>query len=324
MDSLDLIKTFREVAAHGSFSRAATRLSMSRANVSKYVAMLETRFGVRLLNRSTRSVSLTDAGALLLERSTPVLELIELTQADLTQHASQPRGRLVVSATHGMARGRLSRVLAEFMGHYPEVTLSLHLNNRVVDLAEEGVDVALRIGPVADDNLIVRRLLCLPMMVCAAPRYWQRRGRPQHPRELAAHDGLTHTNLGLHPHWRFEVDGQALDVSVNRRMDANDIGPLIEAAVQGLGIVYSSSLPLQTHVDQGTLEPVLQPYVRTDMWISAAYLQRRHNSAALRTFLDFLETRFKRGDRLQAGAPAVDEAPPARVARPHISRRSTA
>src|ERR1700712_4812758 len=120
MDSFDLIKTFQEVAAHGSFSRAATKLDMSKGSVSKYVAELETRFGVRLLNRSTRSVSLTDAGALLLERSKPVLEMIALTQAELQEHASQPRGRLRIAAPHGMGQGDLPKLLGEFMGYYPE------------------------------------------------------------------------------------------------------------------------------------------------------------------------------------------------------------
>ena len=127
MDSLDLIRTFREVAAQGSFSSAARRLDMSKATVSKYVAELETRFRVRLLNRSTRSVSLTDAGALLLERSKPMLEMVELTQAELHERASQPSGRLRISAPHGMGQTTLPTLLAEFMGFYPEVSISLQL-----------------------------------------------------------------------------------------------------------------------------------------------------------------------------------------------------
>lgn len=294
MDSLDLIKAFREVASHGSFSRAAARLDMSKATVSKYVAELEARFGVRLLNRSTRSVSLTDAGALLLDRSKPMLEMIELTQAELQDHASKPRGRLRISASHGMGQGNLPNLLAQYMGYYPDVHISLQLTNRVVDLAEEGIDVALRFGPIADDNLIVRRLLRMDLVVCAAPRYWDKRGKPTHPAELARHDALTNFNQGQHPHWRFQVDGKLLDVNVKSRMDATEGAPLIEVALQGYGVLYLPALLVQSHIDKGELEPVLQDYVRGDMWLSAAYLQRRHNSAALRALLDFLESRIKR------------------------------
>ncbi|MEJ8845698.1 LysR family transcriptional regulator [Variovorax rhizosphaerae] len=293
MDSLDLIKTFREVAACGSFSKAAIRLDMSKATVSKYVAELETRFGVRLLNRSTRSVSLTDAGALLLERSKPVLEMVESTQAEMQGLAEQPRGRLRISATHGMGQGNLPGMLAQFMGHYPDVHISLQLTNRTVDMAEEGIDLALRFGPITDDNLIVRRLLLVDLVVCASPRYWKKHGKPVHPSDLANHDALTNFNQGQHPQWVFVVDGKPVRVNVKSRMDATEGAPLIEVALHGYGVLYLPALLVQSHIDRGELEPVLQPYVRSDMWLSAAYLQRRHNSAALRALLDFLETRIK-------------------------------
>jgi len=292
MDSLDLIRTFREVASHGSFSRAATKLDMSKATVSKYVAELETRFGVRLLNRSTRSVSLTDAGALLLERSKPVMEMVELTQAELQEHASRPTGRLRISAPHGMGQGNLPKLLAQFMGHYPEVSLSLHLSNRTVDMADEAIDLALRLGPIEDDNLIVRKLTPVKLVVCASPRYWKQHGMPTHPADLSKHETLTHSKLGPHPHWRFEVDGKPLDVPVKSRMDSTEGAPLIQVAILGFGVLYLPGLLVQPHIDHGELVPVLQEFVRNDMWLSAAYLQRRHNSAALRALLDFLQTRI--------------------------------
>lgn len=293
MDSFDLIKTFHEVASRGSFSRAAIALDMSKATVSKYVAELETRFGVRLLNRSTRSVSLTDAGQLLLERSKGVMEMVALTTAELQQHASTPRGRLRVSAPHGMGQGDLPDLIGQFMGYYPEVSISLHLSNRAVDLAEEGIDVALRFGPIEDDNLIVRKLRLVKLVVCASPRYWKQHGKPTHPSELSTHDALTHSRLGAHPHWSFQENGKPLDVALKSRMDATEAGPLIQVAMQGYGVTYLPALLLQQQLDHGELETVLDDFVRDDMWLSAAYLQRRHNSAALRAFLDFMETRIK-------------------------------
>jgi len=292
MDSLDLIRTFREVASHGSFSRAATKLDVSKATVSKYIAELETRLGVRLLNRSTRAVSLTDAGALLLERSKPMMEMFELTQAEVQEHANHPTGRLRIAAPLGSGQGDLPKLLGQFMGHYPDVSVSLQLTNRPVDMAEDAIDLALHFGPIEDENLIVRKLARRDLVVCASPHYWKKHGKPSHPRELAGHDALTQSRLGAHPAWRFEVDGQPFDVEVRSRMDATEAAPLIEIALQGFGVIYMPEMLVQPHVDQGELVPVLQDYVRSDMWLSAAYLQRRHNSAALRALLDFLESRF--------------------------------
>ncbi|WP_295527144.1 LysR family transcriptional regulator [uncultured Pseudacidovorax sp.] len=291
MDSLDLIRTFREVAMQGSFSKAAKRLGLSKATASKYVAELETRFGVRLLNRSTRSVSLTDAGSLLLERSQPVMEMVELTQAELQERANQPRGRLRISAPVGMASGDLPNLLAEFMGYYPDVNISLQLTNQA-DLAEEGIDVGLRFGPIEDENLIVRRLLCMQMVVCASPVYWRKHGMPRRPEDLTGHTALTLVRQGIDPTWRFEERGRKIDVPVKSRMEASEAGPLIHVAMRGLGVIYVPALVVQPHLDHGELVPVLGEFSRKDMWLSAAYLQRRHNSAALRALLDFLESRI--------------------------------
>jgi len=303
MDSLDLIRTFREVAAHGSFSTAAKRLDMSKATVSKYVAELETRFGVRLLNRSTRSVSLTDAGQLLLDRSQPVLEMVELTQAELQEHANAPRGRLRIAAPYGMCSGDLPNLLAEFMGYYPDVTLTLQLSNHT-DLAEDGIDLELRFGPIENENLIVRKLLRMHMVVCASPAYWKKHGTPTRPGDLAGHDALTLVRQGSHPVWRFQdEDEQVIDVAVKSRMEATEGAPLIQVAMRGFGVIYVPALVVQPHIEHGELVPVLQDYTRKDMWLSAAYLQRKHNSAALRALLDFLQSRIStRGEYGQASA----------------------
>jgi DNA-binding transcriptional LysR family regulator len=293
MDGLDLLKTFREVAARGSFSRAATALGMSKANVSKYVAQLEGRFGVRLLNRSTRSVSLTDAGQLLLERSTPLMEMVELTESELQQHAGHPRGRLRVTAPHGLAQSRFLEIVGGFMVAHPDVHLSLHLSNRVIDLVEEGVDVALRMGRIRDENLIVRRLRLMDLALCAAPAYWARRGLPGEPDDMRRHDVLTYSLSAGPPHLPFEVDGRPYSVPVSSRMDANDATALVGVALAGLGAICVPTMMAQAHIERGALVPVLKAYMPRDLWLYAAYAQRRHNSAALRALLDFLEARVR-------------------------------
>jgi DNA-binding transcriptional LysR family regulator len=293
MDGLDLLKTFRQVAALGSFSRAAASLGMSKATVSKYVVQLESRFGVRLLNRSTRSVSLTDAGQLLLERSKPLLELVELTENELEEYAGHPRGRLRIAAPHGLVHTSLPTALGEFMAKHPDVHVSLDLSNRIVDLVAEGIDIAVRFGRVKNENLIVRRLLQVELVVCAAPAYWSRRGLPEKPDDMRRHDVLTYSLAGSSPSLPFEVDGEPYAVPVYSRMDANDAVPLVLAALSGLGAVCVPAMMAKAHIERGALVPVLKPYMPRDLWLYAAYSQRRHNSAALRALLDFLQDFFR-------------------------------
>lgn len=292
MDSLDLLRTFSEVASSGSFSRTARHLALSKATVSKYIASLEGRFGVRLLNRNTHAVSLTDAGQLLLERSRPILELAELTRAELQDRARVPSGRLRISAPHGMDLTELPGLIHSFLGHYPEVSISLVLTNRMIDLAEEGIDIALRFGAPADENLIVRKLVSMALSVCASPMYWRRHGVPAHPGELAQHVALFSTQLHPLPKWRFEADGRPFDVAVRGRLDATEAGPLIQAALLGGGVVYLPTVMLQPYIESGRLVPVLSDFVRRDMWLSAVYLQRRHSTAVHRALLDFLAQRL--------------------------------
>jgi DNA-binding transcriptional LysR family regulator len=293
MDSLDLLRTFSEVASSGSFSRTAKHLALSRGTVSKYIAALERRFGVRLLNRTSRAVSLTDAGLLLLDRSRPILELADATRAELQDRARVPSGRLRISAPHGMELTELPALINDFFGHYPEVSISLVLTNRMVDLAEEGVDIALRFGPSANENLIVRKLMPMALSVCAAPMYWRKHGTPAHPSELAHHAALISTQLNPLPKWRFEADREPIEVAVRGRLDATEAGPLIQAALLGAGVVYLPSVMLEPYVQSGRLVPVLSEFVRSDMWLSAVYLQRRHSTAVQRAFLDFLAVRLE-------------------------------
>lgn len=293
MDSLDLLRAFNEVAASGSFSRTAKHLALSRGTVSKYIATLEGRFGVRLLNRNTRSVSLTDAGQLLLERSRPILDLAEGTLAELQERASTPSGRLRISAPHGIDLTQIPGLINTFLVHYPEVSISLMLTNRMVDLAEDGIDIALRIGPTANENLIVRKLVPMALSVCAAPMYWRKRGVPAHPSELAQHDTLVSITAEPVPKWRFEVDGELVEVPVRGRLNASEAGPLIQAALLGAGVIYLPAEMLKPYVDSGRLVSVLADSVRSDLWLSAVYLQRRHSTAVQRAFLDFLQQRMQ-------------------------------
>ncbi|MDB5944494.1 MAG: transcriptional regulator, LysR family-like protein [Ramlibacter sp.] len=294
MDTLELIRTFREVANRGSFSMAARSLDVSKANVSKHVAQLETRLGVRLLNRSTRTVSLTDAGSLLLERSAPLVEMIELTRLELQQRSRLPSGRLRLTAPQGLGHYQLPELLAKFMAKYPDVTVSVDLSNHVLDMVLEGIDLALRVGPIPDGNLIVRKLQQLPFVVCAAPAYWEQRGLPEHPDDLAEHEALTFSVRDTAHEWQFEIDGQPYPVPVRSRVNTTDPMPLVSLALRGLGMLWAPRSIVQEHLESGALQGALQDFSPRNVWLYAAYTQRRHNSAALKALLAFLDEQWRK------------------------------
>lgn len=166
------------------------------------------------------------------------------------------------------------------------------VGNDVIDLVEEGVDIALRLGRIGNDNLIVRRLRRMDLVLCAAPAYWSRHRFPSHPDDMRSHAVLTYSLLEGPPHLSFEIDGERYIVPVASRMDANDAAPLIDAALAGVGVVCVPAMMARGHVERGALVPVLQEYMPRDIWLYAAYSQRRNNSIAMRTLLDFLEAKL--------------------------------
>jgi DNA-binding transcriptional LysR family regulator len=288
MEGLDLIKTFREVAAKKSFSRAALSLELSKATVSKHIAELERRSGIRLLNRTTRSLSLTDAGMLLLEKSAALVSLAEHTLAELQGRARRPAGRLRVTAPHGLMNGWLPPLMASYIEQYPDVYVSLRLSNRVIDLVKEGVDVALQLGRVEDESLIARRLLPMDLAICATSAYWAKHGVPRHPDDLRNHPFLTYSLMPDGARLPFEVDGKPYFVPVQSRMEASDAMPLIELALRGLGVIYVPTFMIKPQLESGALVQVLRSHMPRDLWVFAVYAQRQFNSAALRSFIDFL------------------------------------
>ncbi|ODS92654.1 MAG: LysR family transcriptional regulator [Comamonas sp. SCN 65-56] len=306
MDSLDLIQIFREVARRGSFSGTAAAQGVSPASVSKAIAQLEKRFGLRLFNRTTRKVSLTDAGQLLFERSSAVLELVNLTEGELHQRATRPSGRLSVTMPYELAHTDVPAMLGDFLQEYPEVTLDLRMTDRVVDLAEEGIDLAFRAGPIADANLIVRRLLLIDFVAAASPAYWRAHGKPQRPEQLCTHAQLAWSLPGQAPCWRFQVAGKPLELALQPRVNASLQGPLITLATQGLGVVWAARRSLAQWLESGELEPALEQFSPSDVWLYAAYMQRRHNSAALRALLAHLDRfaeAFRQADGQQPTTP---------------------
>ncbi|QNK69271.1 LysR family transcriptional regulator [Variovorax sp. PAMC26660] len=288
MDDLQQLRVFREVIARKSFTQAAIALQISKASVTKSVAQLEKDVGVRLLNRSTRSVTPTDAGQTLAQRLTPLFSLIQDARTELSDFAAHPRGRLKVAAPHGLSLSVLGWNIEDFIARHPDVHVSIHLSNRDDDLVKGAIDVALRIGPIEDRDVIVRKLRPVPLVLCASPQYWARRGMPSKPEDLAKHDVLTYSLWDASPRLPFVVDGKTHYVSVRSRLDADDAAPLIALAVKGLGVTCVPEVLAKAHLGSGALVPVLKDAMPQTIWLYATYPHRSHKSAALRAFLEFL------------------------------------
>jgi DNA-binding transcriptional LysR family regulator len=295
MDALADIAVFVRVVERGSFTLAADDLSLSRAVVSKYLTRLEERLGARLLHRTTRRLSLTEAGAALFEASRGALERIEEAEAAVAQFQSEPRGRLRVSAPMSFGILHLGPLLADFARSHPKVTMDLKLDDRYVNLVEDGIDVAVRIGALTDSSLVARRLAITRAIACAAPSYLAEHGTPESPEDLATHDCLIYSYLSTANVWRFTApDGRELPVAINGTLRINNGIVLAEAAVAGHGILLTPSFYVAPLLRQGRLRQILAGYKLKELGIHAVYPQRGHVPPKVRAFVDFLAQRFGR------------------------------
>ncbi len=295
MDNLTDIGVFVRIVERGSFTLAADDLSLSRAVVSKYLSRLEERLGARLLNRTTRRLSLTEAGAALFEASRGAIERIEEAEAAVAQFQSEPRGRLRVSAPMSFGILHLGAAIADFALSCPKVTLDIRLDDRFVNLVEEGFDVAVRIGVLSDSSLVARKLGSTRVLVCASPEYLAQRGEPETPEDLAAHDCLIYAYLANANVWRFTApEGREIPVAVTGNFRINNGIVLAEAAVAGRGILMTPSFYVAPMLRERRLKRILARYKLPELGIYAVYPQRSHVPPKVRAFVDFLVQRFGR------------------------------
>lgn len=298
MDQLFGMTVFARVVEANGFTAAARGLGLSKAAVSKQVARLEDRLGVRLLNRSTRRLGLTEAGRDFYERAQRILAEVEEAEQAAASRQINPRGLLRVNApmTYGVLQ--VAPVLPEFMRRYPEIKIDLVLNDRYVDLIEEGFDLAIRVGlgSLPDSSLVARRLYAAPYAACAAPSYLEARGVPQAPADLAHHDCLLYSYLSLGDEWRFtDAGGKTVGVRVSGPMRANNGDALHYAARAGLGIVYSPGFLLDDDLAKGRLVPILPGWRTPEASVHAVYLPGRPLGAKVRVFVDYLAETLGRG-----------------------------
>jgi DNA-binding transcriptional LysR family regulator len=293
MDRLGAIQVFAQVVESGSFAKAADRLSLSTSAASRHVAELESHLQTRLLNRTTRRVSLTESGRAFYERSVQLLADLAEAEQEASSAAVVPRGTIRLTTSVNFGVRHVAPAIAEFLARHPEVRFDVSLADRVVDLVEEGFDLAIRIGPPGAENLVARKLGETRLVPCASPQYLAQHGTPKTPEELAQHNCFTYEYVSTRHVWRFrDRAGTEHAVRVAGSLHSNNGDLLAEAAAQGAGIVFEPAFIVGPEVRAGRLVPLLQDYVTPPVPIYALYPSRKHLSAKVRRFVDFLAERF--------------------------------
>jgi len=292
MDRLQGITAFVRVVETGSFARAADRLGVSVSAVSRHVADLESHLGVRLLNRTTRRLSLTESGRAFHERSVQLLADLEEAEEAAGAGARVPRGTLRMTCGTTFGTHYVADAVAAYAALHPQVRFDVDLSDRMIDLVEEGFDLALRIGTVASPALIVRRIGTTSLVCCASPAYLARHGTPRVPADLAHHRCLTYAYAPERDVWRFRGPDGEHAVTVSGPARANNGEMLTALAVAGMGVHLEPDIVVAAHVRSGTLVRLLSEYKPASMPIQAVYPSRRHLSAKVRSFIDFIAARF--------------------------------
>jgi len=293
MDQPTEMAVFVRVVDEGSFSAAARQLKLTPSAVSKLIGRLEDRLGARLLNRTTRRLGLTEVGDAFYRRCVPILADIAEAERAVSRLHSAPRGTLKVNAAISFAQLWVVPLIPEFLARYPEVRFDLTLSDSIVDLVEEGVDVAIRIAELADSSLIARRLAPGNRTVCAAPSYLDRYGMPKTPDDLKHHNCLTLSIASSLNEWGFEGPDGKRTVRVSGTFEANNVIALHRAALEGLGLLRASRFLVGPDLKAGRLIPVLSEFhCPGDSAIYAVYPHNRHLSPKVRAFVDFLVEKF--------------------------------
>lgn len=306
VDRIRGMEVFVQAVEAGSFAAAAGVLGMSPQMVSRHVAEIEGRLGTRLLTRSTRNHSLTEAGRLYLEGCRRSLAEVEAAEARVAAHAGRPRGLLRVTAPVAFGAVRLVPEAVRFLDLFPEVSLDVDLTDRRVNLVEEGFDAAIRVGELADSGLASLALAPYRLVPCAAPAYLAQRGIPAHPDDLRHHACLDYvfpTRPGP-PLWRFAKEGVDLEVELTARLVVNDSRSLIEAALNGAGVILAAEILLRHHLADGHLVRVLPRYEGLSRPMHLLFADRRAQVPKLRAFIDWTSEVFGRRAVL-AGSPSL-------------------
>ncbi len=289
MDKLTSMNVFVRVAKAGSFAGAARDLGISRAMATKHIMFLEKELHTRLFNRTTRSLSLTEAGEDYLERCQQVLLDVEEMEAAITHLQHEPRGILKICAPPVIGATQIAPALINYMKEYPSLTVDMTLYGGHADLVEEGFDIGIQLGHISDTSLIARKLASSELVVCASPEYLQQHGTPEEPEELENHSCLVNWAIAPRDKWRFKGVLGYLEIRVSGRMQANMADPIRVAAINDMGFVMLPRYIVGRDIEKGKLVPVLEKYSPEPMVIHAVYPHRKYLSAKVRAFIDYIQ-----------------------------------
>jgi DNA-binding transcriptional LysR family regulator len=293
MDKYQEMRVFTAVVEAGSFVGASDALEMSKPAVSRYVAELEARLAVRLLHRTTRKLSLTGEGEVFFARCKELLANIDEAEAEITSRSGQAAGQLKVSAPVSFGVLHLAPLWAEFMVRHPKVMLDVTLADRMVDLVEEGFDVAVRIARLPSSSLISRKLSSTRMLLCASPTYLKTHGTPKHPSEIPTHPVLAYSLLSMGEGWEFDGPDGHVTVRVDPRMRTNSGDTCVAVALRHQGLIIQPSFLVSEALRSGALVEVLPEYRSIEMGIYAMYPTRKHVLPKVRLLIDYLAEVFR-------------------------------
>lgn len=292
IDIVSAMRVFTAVVDAGSFAGAADKLTLSRGMATRYVAQLEEHLGVRLLQRTTRKLSLTEEGTDYYQRATQIIASIEDAERSATQGAVDPRGVLRVSTATGFAIDHLDRAIIAYLQRYPNVEVDLMNNERMVDLIDEGFDLALRIAKQLSPGLIARRIAPVHIAACASPAYLKAHGTPISPDALSEHNCLFYSSSTYRNKWRFCRDGVEQIVQVKGNFHANEGKVLVNAALAGMGILYEPDFLVSEQIRQKRLVQILTDWETDEFSLYAVYPNRQFLPPKVRSFIDFLVEYF--------------------------------
>lgn len=289
MDKFQEMQAFVAVVDNDSFVRAADALNTSKAAISRQVADLERRLGARLLNRTTRKLSLTDEGQLFYQRCTDLLNGLEEAEAELSRRSDEASGHLRISAPVTFGIMHLAPLWGKFLQQHPKVSMEVSLSDRAVDLVEDGFDLAIRISSSPHPTFIARKLASTKIILCASPAYLKRYGTPQCPRDLAEHNVISYAYWSSGDEWKFtDSSGKIETIKTKPRLHANNGDTCVAAALQDQGIIMQPDFLVYEALRKGKLKQLLKDYRTAELGIYAIYASRRQMPLRLRYLIDFL------------------------------------
>lgn len=293
LDLIAAMRVFTTVVDCGSFAAAADKLEMSRAMVTRHVAQLESHLGARLLHRTTRRLSLTEAGAEYHRRADQVLGLVQEAADVATQYARTPSGTLRIATSVGFGHGPLQPAIGSFLRLYPGVQIDLQMSERTVDLVEEGFDLAVRVASSLDPGLVAHRLARVRVLCCASPAYLQAHGAPRKPQDLQAHNCMSYAHKDWRSEWHFRRGSEAQAIPITGNLRASGGSMLVAAAIAGDGIVMEPEFHLCDALASGRLVRVLPQWQAPELALHAVYAERHHLPLKVRCFIDHLARCFE-------------------------------